>query len=199
MKKIILGLIGLAVATVLLSCTGKPEDQSTAYTKIDSLTDKYLQLKDSVMNTWNRMIYDDNQRLKAMKAIVHELRATRELDDDILKSLDYRIDQLPRIRYTQKTITNNDVIEEYDFATHSIVTEVVTVAETYRAYAYNNVLQELVERVRLADERMEGHRADYDAAARAYNQFLEANKHHLKEIDQSATFEKKPLFSPVSD
>lgn len=199
MKKAILGLIGLVILTLVLNCTGKSEDQSTSYTKVDSLTDMYLHLKDSMLNTWNRMMYDDNQRIKAMKAIVHELRVTREGDADMLQSLGYRIEQLLRIRYTQKTMTNTDVVEEYDFASNSLVTEIIALAEAIPSYRYNNTLQQLVERVRLTDQLIENHRADYDAAAQAYNQFIDSNKLILKEIDQSAPLEKKPLFYTVSE
>jgi len=187
------------LAFLLGGCSGKAPDNPTTYTQIDSLTDTYLLLKDSLLNTWNRMLYDDNQRIQAMKSIIHELKVTRETDLDVLQSLDYRIDQLHRIRYTQKTMTNTDVVEEYDFASNSLVAEIIALAESIPSYAYNSTLRQLVETVRLADQRIETHRADYDAAAQTYNQFIEANKHLLKEIDQSATFEKKHLFSPVSD
>ncbi|MCK6618259.1 MAG: LemA family protein [Cyclobacteriaceae bacterium] len=199
MKTILWGLSVFALAILLGACSGKSHDDHTSYTKIDSLTDTYLLLKDSMLNTWNRMMYDDNKRIKTMKAILHELKVTRETDDELWQSLDYRIDQLHRIRFTQKTMTNTDVVEEYDFASNSLVTEISALAESIPSYAYNSTLQQLVERLRLADQRIEVHRADYDAAAQAYNQFIEANKPILKEIDQSATFDKKPLFYPVSE
>jgi hypothetical protein len=199
MKTTIWFIPALMLAFLLGSCSGKKHDNPTAFTQIDSLTDTYLLLKDSLLNTWNRMLYDDNKRIQSMKSIIHEIKVTREADLDVLQSLDYRIDQLHRIRYTQKTMTNTDVVEEYDFASNSLVTEIIAMAESIPSYAYNSTLQQLVEEVRLADQRIEAHRADYDAAAQAYNQFLEANKHLLKEIDESASFEKKPLFFPVSD
>ncbi|QOI97512.1 MAG: LemA family protein [Flammeovirgaceae bacterium] len=199
MKNLVLGLSVLLLAVLLGACTGKPSEHLTSYTKIDSLTDTYLLLKDSMLNTWNRMMYDDNQRIKAMKAILHELKVTRETDDELWQSLNYRIDQLHRIRFTQKTMTNSDVVEEYDFASNSLVTEISALAESIPSYAYNSTLQQLVERLRLADQRIEVHRADYDAAAQAYNQFIDSNKSILKEIDQSATLEKKPLFYSISE
>ncbi len=187
------------LAMLLGACSGKTTENDPAYTRIDSLTDTYLLLKDSMLNTWNRMVYDDNQRIKAMKSIIHELRVTREGNDEELQSLDYRIEQLLRIRYTQKTMINPDVVEEYDFASNSLVAEIIALAESIPSYGYNTTLQQLVERVRLAEQRIETHRINYDAAAQAYNQFIEANKPLLKEIDESARPEKKPLFYSVSD
>ena len=192
-------MMSLLLAALICCCTGKPSGQTPAYTKIDSLTDTYLLLKDSILNTWNRMMYDDNQRIKAMKAIIHELKVTREIDQDVLNKLDYRIDQLLRIRYTPKTMTNTDVVEEYDFASNSLVVEIITLTESYPAYAYNSVLQQLLDVIRQTDQRIEAHRIQYDEAALAYNQFIEANKNHLHEIDQSLTPEKKPLFYIVSE
>jgi hypothetical protein len=199
MKNAIWCLPGLMLAMLLGACSGKTTENDPAYTRIDSLTDTYLLLKDSMLNTWNRMVYDDNQRIKAMKSIIHELRVTREGNDEELQSLDYRIEQLLRIRYTQKTMINPDVVEEYDFASNSLVAEIIALAESIPSYGYNTTLQQLVERVRLAEQRIETHRINYDAAAQAYNQFIEANKPLLKEIDESARPEKKPLFYSVSD
>lgn len=199
MKNAIWCLPGLMLAMLLGACSGKTTENDTAYTRIDSLTDTYLLLKDSMLNTWNRMLYDDNQRIKAMKSIIHELRVTREGNDEELQSLDYRIEQLLRIRYTQKTMINPDVVEEYDFASNSLVAEIIALAESIPSYGYNTTLQQLVERVRLAEQRIETHRINYDAAAQAYNQFIQANTPLLKEIDESAKPEKKPLFYSVSD
>lgn len=199
MNKLIPGVWMILTAAWLWSCAGKSSEQTTAFTRIDSLTDVYLHLKDSMLSTWNRMMYDDNQRIKAMKALVHELKVTRELDDETLQALDYRIDQLPRIRYSQKTMINSDVVEEYDFASNSLVTELITLAESYPAFAHNNVLQDLADKIRLADQRIESHRAEYDAAALAYNRFIELHKNYLKEIDQNATPDKRPLFQTVSE
>ncbi len=189
----------LAVGVLFCYCTSKSSEQATTYTKIDSLTETYLLLKDSMLNTWNRMMYDDNLRIKAMKAIIHELKVTGKFDQEVLNTLDYRIDQLVRIRYTPKTMMNTDVVEEYDFASNSLVAEIIAITESYPAYSYNSVLQELLETVRKTDQRIETHRTDYDAAARAYNQFIDENKLHVHEIDQNATLEKKPLFYADSE
>ncbi|MFN3839361.1 MAG: LemA family protein, partial [Cyclobacteriaceae bacterium] len=131
--------------------------------------------------------------------IIHELKVTHEIDQDVLNKLDYRIDQLLRIRYTQKTMTNTDVVDEYDFASNSLVAEIIALTESHPAYAYNSVLQQLLEVVRQTDQRIETHRIHYDGAAQAYNQFIEVNRKYLHEIDQSLTPEKKPLFYIVSE
>jgi hypothetical protein len=198
-KRFAAGFLSFLTVLAILGCKEKTPDHQTAYTKIDSLTELYLNLQDSMLYTWNMMITDDNQKLKAMENLIHELEVAGEFDPEQLKALSFRLEQLQRIRYTQKTMINTDIVEEYDFASNSLITELIALTESYPAYAYNPLLQELVERIRVADQRVASHRDAYDVITVAYNRFIEANQIYLKEIDQSATLEKKPLFQMVSE
>lgn len=177
----------------------KTNEKSTSFSLTDSLTEVYLNLQDSIVTSWNLMINDDNKKIKGMHDLVHELQVTGKFDADKLKALDHRIDQLKRIRYTPKSMANSDVVDEYDFASNSLVTELVVLAESHSAYAYNTTMQSLVEEIRTAEQRIENYRATYDAVVNHYNKFILVNKQHMKEIDNSNTIEKKPLFQMVSE
>ena len=89
---------------------------------------------------------------------------------------------------------NTDVVEEYDFASNSLVTELVTMAESLSSFSYNTTIQKLVEQIRSSDLRVDNYRADYDSVAVSYNRFLEQNADYLKDITDNDTTEKKPLF-----
>lgn len=180
-------------------CSSKKDSETTSFTKIDSLTDQYLALQDSMLDIWNTMIKDDNQKIKAMRGLLHELQIGGQYVPGELQSYEQRVEQLCRIRYTPKTMWNADVIEEYDFASSSLVTELIALAESYNAFSYNTTLQKLVEEIRSADLRVENYRADYDALATRYNQFIEENKDLLKEIADQGTLDKKPLFQMASE
>ncbi len=171
----------------------------TSFTRIDSLTDMYLTLQDSMLDTWNMMIKDDNQKIKAMKGLLHELQIGGQYVPGELNSFEHRVEQLCRIRYTPKTMWNADVVEEYDFASASLVSELIALAESYTVFSYNTTLQKLVEEIRAADLRVENYRTDYDAVAMQYNQFIEENKDLLKEIADNGTLDKKPLFQMASE
>jgi hypothetical protein len=189
-----------ATAIILsMGCNSKKQSDPTSFTRIDSLTDTYLALQDSMVDTWNMMIKDDNKKIRAMKGLIHELEIGGQYAPGELKSYEQRVEQLARIRYTPKTMWNTDVIEEYDFASSSLVTELIALAESYTAFSYNTTLQKLVEEIRAADLRVENYRTDYDAVAVQYNQFIEDNKELLKEIADNGQLDKKPLFQVASE
>jgi hypothetical protein len=188
------------IGIIASACDSKQSNgDETSFTKTDSLTELYLTLQDSLHDTWNMMITDDNKKLKCMKNLLHEVQIGGQFGPGDLQSYEARVDQLCRIRYTAKTMWNSDIVEEYDFASTSLVTELVTLAESYTAYPYNTTLQKLVEEIRASDARVENYRADYDAVALRYNQFIEENKELLKEIADKETLAKKPLFQVAAE
>jgi hypothetical protein len=72
-KSYITPFISIGLLLLFLSCDSKKQQDGTTFTRIDSLTDMYLVLQDSLLDTWNLMIKDDNQKIKAMKSLLHEL------------------------------------------------------------------------------------------------------------------------------
>ncbi len=184
----------------LIICCGEKKNtpQDTAFTKVDSLTDYYLAIQDSMLQAWNVMTHDDNEKILAMHNLVHELMITNFTDKDILISYEERLDQLKHMRYTQKSMANRDVVEEYDFASNSLVSELVSLAESRTEFTYNTTLQKLADDIRSADQRVDTYREEYDIITLHYNQFLDQQNKFLKEIDPNQTFEKKPIFQMVS-
>ena len=173
--------------------------QETAFTKQDSVMDFYLAYQDSIVQAWNVMISDDNQKIKAMHSLLHELSVSNPEERQELQHFEERLNALVQMRYDQRSIANKDIVEEYDFASNSLVGELLSKAEAQPEFAYNATLQTLAEEIRLADERVGNYRDDYDAIVEGYNTFLERNKEFLAEIDPDSTLEKKPLFQMVSD
>jgi hypothetical protein len=179
----------------MLSC--KEQKSNTAdvhFTQEDSITDRYLVLQDSLLYVWNLMINDDNQKLKAMSNVLHELSIGKQASNEEIEILQKRLAQLWRIRFTQKTMYNPDVIEEYDFASNNIMSEILSLTVSSPKYEENSTLQNLVEIINLADQRTLLYRADYDVIAGSYNSFLERNQKALKSIDATISLERKALF-----
>jgi hypothetical protein len=178
-----------------MQCGNKSEiSEETGFTHSDSLTEVFLMLQDSLHDTWSMMLSDDNDKIKAMKGLIHEMRIGTQYSPEKLEVFEQRIDQLVKIRYTLKTMHNTDVVEEYDFASNSLVTELVAMAESLSSFSYNTTIQKLVEQIRSSDLRVDNYRADYDSVAVAYNRFLEQNATYLKDITDNDTTQKKPLF-----
>jgi hypothetical protein len=179
---------------LFFSCGEKQQEPHTSFTKTDSLTDTYLALQDSVLQSWNMMINDDNRKLEAMENLLHELVVSGAGDPVVLQNYQERLQQLKRSRYTQKTMSNTDIVEEYDFASNALVSELISLAESQRQFAYNSTLQKLADQIRTADQRVESYREQYDDITVRYNAFLENNREYLKEIDTDSSLETKPVF-----
>lgn len=199
MRRIVAGLIASVCGVVLMSCGEKTANTpNSSFTKADSVTDRYLAFQDSMLRSWNVMINDDNQKIKSMHDLLHELLVISTDERDQLTKYEQQLDQLTRLRYTQKSMGNADVIEEYDFASTALVRELITLAESQTEYAKNSTLRKLVEDIRLADERVNNYREDYDLIVMQYNDFLEQNKTYLLEANRSDSLEKKHLFQMVA-
>jgi hypothetical protein len=195
---VLLGCCG----TTLLNCGNPPAasaDLAHQFTKADSLTDFYLSLQDSLHQVWNIMINDDNQKIESMHNLLHELMVSHPEELDHYKKFEERIGHLMRMRYTQKSMSNTDVIAEYDFASSTLVTELLAAIQSKKEYSYNETLQKLVGNIREADHRILHRRFEYDSIVLQYNRFVDKNKDYLKQTDGSLSVEKKPLFRIVSD
>ncbi|GIV36079.1 MAG: hypothetical protein KatS3mg032_0458 [Cyclobacteriaceae bacterium] len=189
------GIILLCAGTSLvLLCCRKQQEQVTHFTRADSVTHQYLEFKDSLMDTWNLLLHEDNSRIAAVKRVIQELQASEATDRDFLNALMGRADQLLRIRFTPKTLSNTDVIEEYDFAATSVITEAIAASERLPDFASRQQLQEQINQIRRHDSLLQAYRLKYDRIATRYNAFLDLNKEILKEIDKTATDDKRPLF-----
>jgi hypothetical protein len=194
------GIIVSCIAILFWNCSEKKEVTGrTAFTKVDSLTDTYLALQDSMLQAWNLMINDDNHKIKSMHNLVHELMVSGKTDNEELVSLEQRLEQLSHLRYSPKTMANGDVVEEYDFASASLISEMISIAESRPEFTYNTTLQKLVEEITKADQRVSAYREQYDRVVASYNSFVDQNNAYLKEIDQNSPLEKKPLFQMASE
>src|SRR5688572_6628349 len=113
MRPLFSGILFTGCILILLNCGDRnAARQQTTFTRLDSLTDCYLGLQDSMLQAWNIMIHDDNQKIKAMHNLLHELTVSAPAQQEQLDAYDQRLNQLIRLRYTQKTMANTDVVEE---------------------------------------------------------------------------------------
>jgi LemA family. len=184
------------VVWTLSRCDQKPENHAGVFTKADSLADVYLSLHDTLHQHWNIMINDDNEKIKLMDHLLHELMVTGSGDAELYRSYQERLKQLSRIRFTQKSMANTHVVEEYDIASNALIMDLISAAEAKREYSYNTTLQKLVDNILVADQRMMKFRAEYDSIVDEYNKFIRRYKDDLAEA--SLTLEPKPLFQVTS-
>ena len=179
-----------------ISCTRFNRQDKTSFTKADSLTESYLNLEDSLLHAWNVMAWDEKDKIKSMHEILRMMLEQGGFDKQQVRALEQRLEQLDRIRFTQKSLANSYVIEEYDFASNSLLSWCFSLAESTDELVKNEKAQKLVDKIKLAETRVNDYREEYDRIANRYNQFLEENEKYLKDIDHIG--EKKALFQMAS-
>lgn len=199
-----LAVVAPAVFSTLLivlgSCGGnRSETIETTFTAADSLTDQLLQLQDSMLYAWNRLVNDDTRKIRSMHDLLHELMTDGGYDQGALIDLEQRLNTLTVLPITQESINDATLVEEYDFTTASLVTELASLARSHDSFVGDAKLNEMVQDIILIDQRVETNRRYYDAVASAYNRFLENHAELAAEIGIRTTLTKKPLFEMVSE
>lgn len=187
------------VLLLFASCEHRAGDEANAFTKADSVTGEYLALQDTMLQAWNTMMYDDNQKIRAMHLLLDELKRINPEIHNELQSLQARIDHLGTMRYDQSSITDPELVSEYDFASNSLVSEILSLAESQREFAHNETLQKLSDAIRASDQRVMSYRQQYDSTASRFNAFIERHREILEEIDSGTLTQKKPLFEMAAE
>lgn len=75
-----------------------------------------------------------------------------------------------------------------------MISDIITKAESFPEFIQQKDFQLHIDYIKLADQRVEQYRAAYDSIVAQFNAFLDEHKKFLKDIDQNAPEEKKPLF-----
>ena len=189
--------IAAVSGALFLNCDNKQQAETT-FTRADSLTETYLALQDTMLQVWNTMIHDDNRKITAMRHLLEELERLHPEKRDDLAGYFERVDDLRSMRYDQQSISDSELITEYDFASNSLVSDLVALAETQPEFSRNPEIQLLVDSIRAADQRVNNYRAEYDAIAGRFNRFLESNQDELEVLHDSSV-DKKPLFQVAAE
>jgi hypothetical protein len=193
-----LGLLLGALA--LISCgRSATSNEKTAFTHIDSLTETYLSLQDTLLHSWNVLIKDEQEKINAVDAAMEHLKRLSLPDPSHFASLSTQFEQLKQIHLTQKTLSNPYVIEEYDFASNSLISELLSLSESNPSLLQSKDFFNLIDKIKSADQRTSIYRLGYDSIAYEFNAFLEKNKLLLQDIDKNGSLEKRPVFGVASN
>lgn len=199
-KKLLLpGLCVIVLCVLSLSGCENKTGTPHAFTKADSLTETYLALQDTMLQVWNTMIHDDNRKIKAMHHLLDELAVSDPEKRNALKGYEERLDELTVMRYNQQSMSEGETVSEYDFASNALVTELISLAESQRTFPYNTTVQQLVDSIRAADQRVNNYRAEYDVIALRFNRFIERHRAALEASEEDAKLQPKPLFQMAAE
>jgi hypothetical protein len=183
------------IAVFIISCKKQEGASHTSFTRMDSLTEVYLTLQDSMWSTWNLMTKDENEKLESVKFLLQEMKESKGFNKSQVESLVQQEEQLERIRFTQKTMEDAHVVEEYDFASNALITEVISLVESHPDFVNTPKWVRLADAIKSADQRISTYREEYDSVANRYNHLLDEIGPSLAEIDAKNDGHKVPLFS----
>src|SRR5687768_15969896 len=96
-KMYFLGVSILIGVLILAGCESKPSE-TTGFTKVDSLTETYLSLQDTMLQVWNTMIHDDNRKIRAMHDLLREIIISNPEKREELQRFEERLDDLIEMR-----------------------------------------------------------------------------------------------------
>ncbi len=187
--------IGLYCALMGCGSSGNIQER-TQFTRLDSLTDEYLVLQDSVLQSWNRVVKTETDRSRVLKALVQQL--AHSANSPTIESLQTQVAQLEKIRFTPKSISNPHVVDEYDEACKNLLEHIHQLSEKAGALAHSEDFMQQVQSAERASLKSFFQRARYDSLASSFNAFVESNWNELKEIERNAHLERKPLFNNVA-
>jgi hypothetical protein len=195
-------LVAVALSAGLIlaaSCSGsRKESVQTTFTSADSLTDRLLQLQDSVLYAWNVLVSDDNRKFRTIHELLHRMMTLGYHDQETLIALEQRLNAVSSFSLTQESIDDPALVEEYDFATRSLVTELTTLARSHEAFADDPYLRDKVQEIILIDQQVGANRQRYDAIVQEYNRFLEKHRDAVADLELGIPLKEKPLFEIAS-
>src|ERR1041384_6256913 len=160
-----LSLTGVAaVAAIACACStsNSIHEHTSSFSKVDSLTDAYLVLNDSVLQSWNRIVSTEMDKTRALEEIISDLDDASLLSDELRESFQVRMEQLQKIRFTQESIKDPQAVEDYDVAFQSIVNDLTRITKDDA----NKLFQYL-------QENSTVNRLSYDSLANAFNSFVQ--------------------------
>jgi hypothetical protein len=151
-------------------------------------------LRDSADVQWARMMTSDDKKLADLRELLQDLSKYPSANQPQLEGLRAARARLAKQRYTRSTMVSSPLIDRYDAAQDSVLKIVLPLAAP-EGNAPSERVRDYVEAIQLADANVVGYRAHYDAAAKAYNNYLQVHREDLNKLGgKYANLAPLPLF-----
>jgi len=186
-------LAPLLLTCIVIGCTAPGPTAEEKILILDSLKLRYSSIGDSINLAWEKMVADDDQKLAYMKRLIDEVTYTNEYNAVDVQEYYDRIESTKAMRYDMVTMAESDLIDEYDLAIQSLISEIETFARTHPKFDKYPLMLELINDIRSADGRVLFMRVNYDDFAKEKNSLIQNNPEYGKDIDPD-NFVKSPLF-----
>ena len=151
-------------------------------------------LRDSADVNWRRMTASDDKTLDNLRELLQDLSKYPGANQPRLAALRGARARLQKQRYTRETMATSALIDQYDAAQDSVLKQVYALAAP-GGNAPSEGVRDRVEAVQAADNNVVSYRAHYDAAAKAYNAYLQVHHDELPQLGtRYARLQPLPLF-----
>jgi hypothetical protein len=174
----------LCCAALLAACENpEKEKENTTVEKVDvtkTATDKMV---NSVNNTWNAIIKQDDDKFASIKRLLDEISYTKKYDMAAQDALVKEIPVVKSLRFNQDNI-DSSAVEKYDEATDEYVKKVMTLADKTKELESHPIAAELKDDIMNANsvETIVQVRNNYNKAVQAYNDYLQKNKEEIAKM-----------------
>lgn len=151
-------------------------------------------LRDSVDLKWRTMTESDDQKIGITRLLLRELNGQRGIDPAQIQALERANARLKPRRYTQQTMRNSALIDQYDTAQDSLLHALLPVAAPNGNAPTENA-RNFVEGIQQLDAVVVAFRVQYDRATQQYNDYLKLHQAELASIGgKYAELQPLPLF-----
>jgi hypothetical protein len=188
----------LLVLAVLPMC--KPDASTSTATATSSpaspaaVRAQFDILRDSADVNWQRMLASDDKKIADLRELLQDLSKYPGANQAQLEGLRAARARLPKQRYDRASMASSALIDRYDTAQDSVLKLVLPLAAP-GGNAPSERVRDYVEAIQLADANVVGYRAHYDAAAKAYNNYLQVHGEELTKMGgKYAGLQPLPLF-----
>ncbi|MDN5201129.1 hypothetical protein QQ008_07145 [Fulvivirgaceae bacterium BMA10] len=189
------GCFILFIGVLCISSCGKKNNTSKAQDEFlaDSLRAYINQLNDSIEYAWQVMIEDDDEKISTMKRLLDEVSYTNSYNKETFDSLTAGLEKLRSTRYDINSMIDSKKIDEYDLSANELSNAVIQFAHDHPKFEEYGQMEEFIQEIIDANDRVFHMRNKYDDAASAYNQFIKENRKILSRFNIEAS--EKPLFA----
>jgi hypothetical protein len=188
----------LLVLAVLPMC--KPDASTSTATATSSpaspaaVRAQFDILRDSADMNWQRMLASDDKKIADLRELLQDLSKYPGANQAQLEGLRAARARLAKQRYDRASMASSALIDRYDTAQDSVLKLVLPLAAP-GGNAPSERVRDYVEAIQLADANVVGYRAHYDAAAKAYNNYLQVHGEELTKMGgKYAGLRPLPLF-----
>jgi hypothetical protein len=200
MKNILWLFLLFLLAAACSSRISRQSEEQLSDEQFDSLRTVYYGLNDSLRQSWNLMMEDDDKKLSNLQLLLEEIRKSGNHSEDTLDSLTQMLTALKNLRYDSTTMGISERIDQYDSTTSAVSEAIIAYTESLPEAEFDPVINVLVDQVMRANNSVLLYRIRYDNFSEDFNRFLEKYKNVMSAIDSSGgPVYKRPMFRLVND